>query len=436
MSGIFKKNDKILSEYSGRHIIINDLVGAGGQGEVYEVTIDNTIFALKWYYSNSATSSQMNILKRIVELGPPNHRFLWPIEIVTNSSVKDFGYIMPFRDARFKGIVDILKRNVPVSFKTVIIACFYLSDSFFQLHAKGLCYKDISYNNILFDPYNGDVFIIDNDNVTIDDNSPSGIGGTPGFMAPEIVLGKAYPSTSSDLYSLAVLLFHMLFLSHPLDGEKELKIKCKDYAAFVKLYGKEPIFIFDPNDNSNRPVSGEHDNAIIFWNIYPQFLKDLFIKSFTLGIKDSNHGRVMEVEWRFALIKLMDSVFKCTECGCDNFYDLQYLKTANKLPICWSCQKETGLPFRIKLNNNIILLSNGSSLFYHHVENNYDLLSIIGTVVEHPTNKNVIGLKNLSNKKWTVNIDGNIQDVESGKSVTLKNGIKINFGPVEGEVRF
>jgi hypothetical protein len=54
----------------------------------------------------------------------------------------------------------------------------------------------------------------------------------------------------------------------------------------TKLYGAEPVFIFDPNDHSNEPVPGLHDNALAFWPIYPQFLRDLFIQSFTAGIRD------------------------------------------------------------------------------------------------------------------------------------------------------
>ena len=37
-------------------------------------------------------------------------------------------------------------------------------------------------------------------------------------MAPEIVRGEALPSTATDLYSLSVLLFYLLMVSHPLEG--------------------------------------------------------------------------------------------------------------------------------------------------------------------------------------------------------------------------
>ena len=40
-------------------------------------------------------------------------------------------------------------------------------------------------------------------------------------MAPEIVRGQAKASTETDLFSLAVLLFYMLFMHHPLEGARE-----------------------------------------------------------------------------------------------------------------------------------------------------------------------------------------------------------------------
>ena len=95
----------------------------------------------------------------------------------------------------------------------------HLADKFLQLHAKGLCYRDISQNNVFFDPANGDILICDNDNVAVDGNV-TGVLGTARFMAPEVALGKTLPTTQTDLYSLAVLLFYILFNHHPFDGAK------------------------------------------------------------------------------------------------------------------------------------------------------------------------------------------------------------------------
>ena len=128
----------------------------------------------------------------------------------------------------------------------------------------GAKYQDISFGNLFFNPDNGDVLICDNDNVSFDNSKPGGVLGTPGFMAPEIVRGEKRPSKDTDRYSLSVLLFYLFMVNHPLEGKLEASIRCMDMAARVKLYGTDPVFIFDPNNKTNRPVKGIHDNATIY----------------------------------------------------------------------------------------------------------------------------------------------------------------------------
>src|SRR5256885_1046760 len=83
-----------------------------------------------------------------------------------------------------------------------------------ELHARGLCYRDISFGNAFFDPETGEVLICDNDNVTVDAQAKGGVYGTPRFMSPEIVRGETAPNSQTDLFSLSVLLFYMFMMHH------------------------------------------------------------------------------------------------------------------------------------------------------------------------------------------------------------------------------
>src|SRR5262249_44867670 len=151
-----------------------------------------------------------------------------------------------------------------------------------------------------------DVLICDLDNVGIDGRPHNDVGGTMRFMAPEIVRGEAVPTTRTDQFSLAVLLHFMLFMAHPLEGQREAAVGGLDPGAQVRLDGTEPVYVADPNDKSNRPVPGRHDNMIAFWKVYPTFLKELFARAFTAGLRDPS-ARVAESEWRAALARLRDS---------------------------------------------------------------------------------------------------------------------------------
>lgn len=424
----------ILITKTGQKCAVNKLLGSGGQGEVYEVEISDKKYALKWYYRNQATEAQRIIIENLVQKGSPDSRFLWPLDIVDSPNSETFGYIMPLRPKEYKSIVDMMTRKAEPTFRTLCTAGINLVDSYLQLHSKGLCYRDISFGNVFLNPSNGDVLICDNDNVDVTGADCGGVLGTARFMAPEIVRGEVNPSTETDLFSLAILLFYMFMLHHPLEGKIESEIKCFDTPAMKKIYGDAPIFIWDPIDVSNRPVLGYQDNALIYWNIYPEFIKELFTRAFTDGIKNPK-SRVLEIEWRKAFIKLRDSIIYCGNCGLEIFYDAAKLKNGEK-HTCWGCIKEVTIPPRIKIAQSIVMLNSNSKIYMHHIKDNLDFNTGVAEVTQHPKNPDLWGLKNVSNELWSiVKADGNVASVEPGKSVSLSIGTRINFGTVEGEIR-
>lgn len=443
MDEMLKTGQVVRTNISGMTCEVEAFLGGGGQGEVYRAKLNGNDVALKWYFPDSATDEQRKVLETLIMKGAPNDQFLWPLELAAAENVPNFGYIMPLREERYKSLFDLMKRRIDPSFYALATAGHHLSHSFYQLHYKGLCYRDISFGNIFLAPTNGDILICDNDNISLDnmnEASKSGIKGTLGFMAPELVRDESLPGRHTDLFSLAVLLFYMFMLHHPLAGKKEADIKCLDQAAMTKLFGEEPLFIFDPDNHSNEPVKGYQDNPLIYWPIYPQFLRDLFTKAFTDGIKDPQNGRIGETQWRAAMVHLRDSILYCSSCDKENFYDADALKQSGGKPLCcWSCKRNIILPFRIRIDRNAIMLNRDTKLFPHHIneEKRYDFSQPVAEVNRHPTNPNLWGLKNLTTEKWSsTKSDGTIQDIFPGKSVPLISGTRILFGSKQGEIRY
>ncbi len=435
MNQIFKTGDKIIPQDGAKTLVIEKFLGGGGQGEVYRANHKGKLMALKWYYPTTVNTAYLKNLERLINKGPPNESFLWPIELVFDPDIEGFGYLMPLRDERYHSIVDLMKRRIEPSFRTLAMVGFNLAHSFLQLHSKGMCYSDISFGNIFLQPDNGNILICDNDNC-IFDGEKTAIKGTPRFMAPEVVQGNN-PNIQSDLFSLAVLLFYIFYLHHPLEGKKEAAIKCFDLPAMKKLYGSEPVFIFDPIDNSNRPVPGIHNNALIYWHLYPHFFKEAFIRSFTEGIKDPLNGRVRETEWRSIMLKLFDSMIYCPACGSENFFHPGSPAKAQARATCWSCYKPIPLPPALRINQHLLMLNYDTKIYPYHVraETVFDFSSPYAVVNRHPQNPDIWGLKNTSKEKWvSISPQGWIKDVEPGKSITLAGGTRINFGKIEGVI--
>lgn len=421
---------------------VEELLGSGTQGEVYRARLSDRPVALKWFHSYYI-HQDVGLLERlneVVHIGAPNDQFLWPLAIVTSPEMSGFGYVMRLREAGYRSIVDLVKRQVKLTFRVLATIGLELADSFLQLHAHGLCYRDISFGNVFFHPHTGRVLIGDNDNVTIDGSTNGGVLGTPDFMAPEVVRRDALPSQQTDLYSLAVLLFYLLHNHHPLYGKKVLDIPCLDLPARMQLCGNNPVFIFDPNDASNAALSDSPEagaNAIAFWSIYPEFLKSLFVQSFTIGLRDPQQGRVRESLWRSKMVQLRDSIFYCPHCRAENFYDIAAFKTGvGSSKNCWRCHEPLTVPPRIRIDSAIVMLNIDTVLYPHHVDlqRPYDFAQPVARVIPRFDRAELI-LQNLSQQTWVATADGATQEIYPLQMLPLRTGLKIQFGSTIGEVR-
>ena len=433
MDGLLKSGTILTSE-SGNKYVVKKLLGAGGQGEVYDVENGGKHYALKWYYKKTATTMQKNILDNLVAKGKPDSSFLWPEDLIYKSAGEPFGYIMQLRPSNFKSIVDLMKRKAEPSFYTLCKAAYNVTKGYQKLHEMGYSYRDISFGNLFFDPDTGDVLICDNDNVSVNGKDDSSVYGTPRFMAPEIVLGKAKPSRNTDLFSLAVLLFYMFMLNHPLEGRLEAEIKCMDIHAMNKLYGTNPVFIFDPDNKTNRPVRGYQDNAIIYWDLYPENLKALFTQAFTVGIASPNR-RVTENKWLETFANLMSGLITCPNCGAEVFYD-EAKEQMSVAHMCWGSQGTVAVPAKVVIGRNKVLLLADTKLYAHHVYNNNDMDTVVGSVVQNPKNPNLWGIRNEGKVNWTYEkADGTQIPVAQGRSAAIAAGAKIHFGQCTGEFK-
>ena len=377
----------------------------GGQGAVYLAEMNGRQFALKWYreFRNPAVTEQFAAsIAKLIERGKPQHEaFVWPIDMVVCEGRSGFGYLMPLMDTRFKSFAQMLKGLELPSFWTLTQIGINIVDAFAALHTSGLCYRDISFGNVYVDPESGDVAVIDNDNVG-PNGAESMVRGTPQFMAPEVIREEGPPSIETDLYSLAIFLFFLFCFGHPLEGEAveasyswEDGQRLTEQELLLKHYGREPIFVFDPANDTNRPLQ---DSPVrTWWSIYPHFFRKLFVKSFTTGLTDpSLTGRLTEGMWRRGLHRLVDCVWQCGSCEASIFYDPD--DAGHR---CWSCEAIPPPPLLLATPGHALVLTTGAVLTGRHLKWPAMARRILAEVEGDPRYPGAL-LRNLTDEPWTV----------------------------------
>jgi DNA-binding helix-hairpin-helix protein with protein kinase domain len=433
MSDGLAATDVVRLAASRQVLQIGRLLGAGTQGLVYEVAASDVrrALALKWYRPGSASTGQFNRISRLLALGTPGRAFLWPIDIARTEGRRTFGYVMPARDSSFESLSSLMNARAQMPLEVVCRAAANLSDAFLALHASGLCYADISFGNLFVDPNSGDIQICDNDNVCVD-GERSDVLGTPYFMAPEIVRGEAAPSIVADRHSLAVVLFYLFLRHHPLFGAREHALADLTPESLRALLGDQPLFIFDPDDRSNRPVSTVQENPIIIWPALPGFVRDLFTTAFTAGLHDPEAGRVTESQWRSAMRRLGDLVRQCPRCGSQQFYDASRSDAECAQPDCRAALRAPAL----LVTHTTVVLEPGKAIRHHHFATVRDEKAdvVIGNVIRHPKT-GMVALRNASAQRWILHRDDRPDaKVEPGMAVTVRAGMGISVDGIKGQL--
>jgi DNA-binding helix-hairpin-helix protein with protein kinase domain len=410
-------------------VVVQEKIGEGGQGAVYRVDYAGSPKALKWYTGKRLPHPKKfyENLQNNIKKGSPASAFLWP-EDITEHDGDAFGYIMDLRPPEYKTFSRFLTgRETFASVTAMAGAALNITAGFRALHNKGYSYQDLNDGNFFINPQNGGVLICDNDNVSEYGKNYSGVAGKARYMAPEIVAQNAEPDIHTDRFSLALVLFLLWTNSHPLEGKAACP-PCMDAAHEKKIYGENPVFIFDPDDSSNRPVRDIHTGAISCWPLLPAYLREEFIKAFSKDVLRDPNKRIIEQEWLRLFIRMRGEIYKCP-CG-----EVYFADPAAPNP-CPQCGKTNSFPFYIKAGKYNLPVHRRTKLYECHTltdSDNYETVT-----AEACFESGAILLKNVSDKTWMTGGGSGGEEITSvapGAAVALKKGMNINFGGGAGEV--
>jgi DNA-binding helix-hairpin-helix protein with protein kinase domain len=410
---------------------VQQKLGEGGQGAVYKVDYNGQSKALKWYTGKKFASPDKFYanLENNIKLGKPTKAFLWP-EDVTEKDGEAFGYLMDLFPPEYKDFSKFLiGKEGFASITAMVNASLHIVAAFRELHNKGYSYQDLNDGNFRINPKTGDVLICDNDNVS-EFGKNSGIAGKARYMAPEIVAKKAKPNKQTDRFSLSVVLFLLWTRGHPLEGKNAHPV-CMDAAHEKKIYGENPVFIFDPADTSNRPVIGVDIGPIANWSFLPAYFQDMFIRAFSKEILADPAKRISNQEWLRLFNRMRGEIFKCSGEASSPCGEVYFADPAAPNP-CPGCKKKNSFSFYLKTYRYNLSVHQRTKLYACHTEKDSDdFETLTGEVTAAGDG---FKLKNVSGKNWTITDGGNTSNLAPDSAIELKKGLAINFGGATAEI--
>ncbi len=240
------------------------------------------------------------------------------------------------------------------SFYNHLVLCREIAHAVQGLHKIGVIHSDLSENNVLIDPFNNKIYIIDIDGSALNSGNLKLVDvstlGTPKYIAPEIIQNvyqrkEIAFDAASDLFPLAVHMYLLLLHRHPLNRPLSEAEKNKYDIANVGednvVFGLLPAYIEEEKTrkyieknstlyrnryiNSYRMATKKHkipekdlnspnwldlDNFSAL-RICGPYLAELFTRAFVDGI-DRPSARPSAKEWERAITKTMSLLYPCT----------------------------------------------------------------------------------------------------------------------------
>jgi len=322
---------------TGAAITVGEQISAGGGGYLYRATdAFGTEWVVLWLISRWRESN-LDQARLLLDAGSVHPAFCWPVDLVLDNELNESGILFPIVESRFQPMRKALESSAS-KFHVLWNVTTQLADAMDRLHDAGLCYPglvDHEYR-MFVDPNTGELSLIGWDAGSVCDTS------TPysGRLAPMWSNGEQWPSPNYDNYALAVILFEILLRSNPFHLLDEQSISSISWASddddpdLDESSSPTRVFVFDPTDASHRPDI--NDPVWMWWYVYPQFLRERFIESFTLGLSDPTR-RVSAAEWHKVLNRLRHSSGSC-HCGTLIIFDPQEPEK-----VCLGCGSTFGL---------------------------------------------------------------------------------------------
>lgn len=306
-----------MTEYkglSGRSYRVQSAPFAGGgEGDIYDV-VGVSGYVAKVYKPDKRTTERERKLSVMVS-NKPNvmEQYAWPLDVLYENG-RFMGYIMPKINGKEKlRNIYVYDKRKGKPWSLFIAIAKNLSAAVHNVHEIHQVIGDLNPENILVNPIDGMVTLVDTDSYHISDSSRTyrcGVG-MPEFVAPELQ-GIHFPSAplptftpESDRFALAVLIFALLMNgAHPFSCTVISGSSSKFQPIDNMQNGKCAFFPDNCSSNMNIPRYAPELSSL------PDNIQKLFRRAFIVG--QSNPAlRPSAEEWYNALEQLENNLKTC-----------------------------------------------------------------------------------------------------------------------------
>ncbi len=287
------------------------LLGKGGEGTVYEISGQPDL-VLKIYIDqpDAAKLRKLDLMASLTHAKVKEYA-AWPLDTVTDSKGNTVGFVM-------KKLVNYVPLHMLFSpmdrkklfpdkgYNFLVHVAKNLASAFYTLHAAGLIIGDVNEGNILVSNQ-GMIAFIDCDSFQIQDGNTYFYCevGVPRYTPPELLEKASFQNVvrteNTDSFSLAVLIFQLLFLGrHPFAGRNISNEDIDEETAIRKH-----LFAFSLINN-HKQLLPPIDSFDIHY-LSPG-LTELFHAAF-----EKREARPLPANWITALNEFMQHMTTCSK---------------------------------------------------------------------------------------------------------------------------
>jgi len=313
-------------------------IGRGGEGQVYEI-VNKPTYVLK-LYSESPSPKRIAKLRLMASIfsNQIDQYTAWPKDIIVNKQGQVCGFVMK-KLTKYVPLHNLFspmdrKRLFPdKGYNFLVHVARNLAVAFHSLHSEGIIVGDVNEGNILVNGQ-GMIAFIDCDSFQLKDGNKYHYCevGVPRYTAPELLAKSSFENVirtnNTDTFSMAVLLFQLLFLGrHPFAGKHNSTEDIDEEKAI-----KQHWFAYSLN-NKYQKLLPPNDSLPL--KTVSTTLQDLFHEAF-----EHIEKRPLPAKWVTALDDFQREMVHCTVSPLHN-----YPNSFNHCPWCAFKEKRNILYF-------------------------------------------------------------------------------------------